>query len=67
MAETCLLAIRRPVYRRRDSHPGSTAELENLDGDAKGKDAMGGGGEKIVSIVADVNRWSPPQCKRRMT
>jgi len=37
MAETCLLAIRRPVYRRRDSHPGSTAELENLDGDAKGK------------------------------
>ena len=34
MAETCLLAIRRPVYRRRDSHPGSTAELENLDGDA---------------------------------
>jgi hypothetical protein len=31
------------------------------------KDAIGGGGEKIVSIVADVNRWSPPQCKRRMT
>jgi hypothetical protein len=33
--------------------------LEYLDGDGKGKDAMGGGGEKIVSIVADVNRWSP--------
>ena len=41
MAETCLLAIRRPVYRRRDSHPGSTAELENLDGDAKGKGTSG--------------------------
>ena len=41
MAETCLLAIWRPVYRRRDSHPGSTAELENLDGDAKGKGTSG--------------------------
>jgi hypothetical protein len=41
MAETWLLAIRRPVYRRRDSHPGSTAELENLDGDAKGKGTSG--------------------------
>jgi len=41
MAGTCSLAIRRPVYRRRDSHPGSTAELENLDGDAKGKGTSG--------------------------
>jgi hypothetical protein len=67
MAETYLLAMRCPVLRRRDSHSGFCTELENLDGDGKGKDAMGGGGEKIVSIVADVNRWSPPQCKRRMT
>jgi len=54
MAETCLLAIRRPVYRRRDSHPGSTAELENLDGDAKGKRCYGRRRREIVSIVADV-------------
>jgi len=33
-------------------------ERENLAGDGKGKDAMGGG-EEIASIVADVNRWSP--------
>ena len=39
MAETYLLAIRCPVYRRRDSHLGSCMELENLVGDAKGKGA----------------------------
>ena len=37
MAETYLLAIRCPVYRRRDSHLGSCMELENLVGDAKEK------------------------------
>ena len=35
MAETYLLAIRCPVYRRRDSHSGFRTELENLADDAK--------------------------------
>ena len=30
-----LLAVRCPVYRRRDSSPGFRTELENLGGDAK--------------------------------
>ena len=33
--------MRRPVYRRRDSHSGSLTELENLAGDAKGKGTSG--------------------------
>jgi hypothetical protein len=37
MAGTYQLAMRCPVYRRRDSHLGSRTELENLAGDAKGK------------------------------
>ena len=37
MAETCLLAMRYPVFRRRESHSGFRAELENLAGDGKGK------------------------------
>ena len=41
MAETYLLATRRPVYRRRDSSPGFRMELENLAGDAKGKGTSG--------------------------
>jgi len=41
------LAMRCPVLRRRDSHSGFCTELENLGGDGKGKDAMGGGGEKL--------------------
>jgi hypothetical protein len=41
MAGTYLLAIRCPVYRRRDSHSGFCTELENLAGDAKGKGASG--------------------------
>ena len=40
-AETYLLAIRCPVYRRRDSHSGFRTELENLADDAKGKGASG--------------------------
>jgi hypothetical protein len=35
------MAMRRPVYRRRDSHSGSLMELENLAGDAKGKGTSG--------------------------
>jgi hypothetical protein len=30
-----------PVWRRRDSHLGFRTELENLDGDAKGKSTSG--------------------------
>jgi hypothetical protein len=41
MADAYLLAMRCPVYRRRDSHLGSRAELENLSGDAKGKGTSG--------------------------
>ena len=41
VAATYLLAMRCPVYRGRDPDLGFRAELENLDGDAKGKDAMG--------------------------
>src|ERR1700739_4004819 len=37
MAETYLLAMRCPVLRRRDSPSGFCTELENLDGDGKGK------------------------------
>ena len=39
--DTYLLAMRCPVYRRRDSHPGFRTELENLAGDAKGKGTSG--------------------------
>jgi hypothetical protein len=37
MEETYLLAMRCPVYRRRDSHPGFRTELENLNGNDKGE------------------------------
>src|SRR6516164_9654955 len=33
--------MRRPVYRRRDSHSGSLTELENLSGNVKGKSTSG--------------------------
>jgi hypothetical protein len=35
MGGTYLLAIRCPVYRRRDSHSGFCTELENLADDAR--------------------------------
>jgi len=41
MADTYLLAMRCPVYRRRDSHSGFRMELENLSGDAKRKGTSG--------------------------
>src|SRR6516162_6757876 len=41
VAETYLLATRRPVYRGRDSNPGFRTELESLVGDAKGKGTNG--------------------------
>jgi hypothetical protein len=39
--ETCLLAVRCPVHRRRDSNSGFRTELENLVCDAKGKGTSG--------------------------
>ena len=41
MEETYLLAMRCPVYRRRDSNLGFCAELENLAGDGKEKGTSG--------------------------
>ena len=41
MAATYLLAMRCPVYRRRDSNLGFGRELENLLGDGKGKGTSG--------------------------
>ena len=41
MEETYLLAMRCPVYRRRDSNLGFRAELESLAGDGKGKGTSG--------------------------
>ena len=45
MAETYLLAMRCPVYRRRDSSFGFRTELENLACDGKGKGTSGGSRE----------------------
>ena len=36
-----LLSMRRPVWRRRDSHSGCRTELENLIGDVKRKGTSG--------------------------
>src|ERR1700756_1348345 len=41
MEGTYLLAMRCPAYRRHDSYPGFRTELENLDGDGKGKGTSG--------------------------
>ena len=41
MEDTYLLFMRCPVYRRHDSHSGFRTELENLDGDGKGKGTSG--------------------------
>jgi hypothetical protein len=41
MEETYLLAMRCPVYKRRESHSGIGTELENLIGDVKGKCTSG--------------------------
>ena len=40
-ADTYFLAVRCPVYRGRDSNLGFRTELENLLGDARGKDTSG--------------------------
>ena len=59
MADTYLPAMRCPVYRRRDPDPGFRTELENLIGDAKGKDAMGPATRVAPSLLSD-NQWSAP-------
>src|SRR5690348_11488671 len=41
MEGTCLLAMRCPVWRRRESNPGFCTELENLGGSGKGKGTSG--------------------------
>jgi hypothetical protein len=41
MEETYILAMRCPVYRRRESILGFRTELENLAGDGKGKGTSG--------------------------
>ena len=41
MEETYVLTMWCPVYRGRDPDLGFRAELENLDGDAKGKSTSG--------------------------
>ena len=41
MEGTYLLAMRCPVYMRRDSDSGFRTELENLVGDAKGEGPSG--------------------------
>src|SRR6266849_5784495 len=41
MVDTYLQAMRCPVLRRRESHPGFRTELENLVGTAKGKGTSG--------------------------
>ena len=41
LGDVLRLPERHPAYRRREAQPGSCAERENLDGDAKGKGASG--------------------------
>src|SRR5215831_6994137 len=53
IADTYLLAMRCPVYRRRDSHSGFRMELENLSGDAKRKGASGQSARLKVAM-----RWN---------
>jgi hypothetical protein len=54
MEETYLLAMRCPVYRRRESVPGVRTEFENLAGDGKGKGTSG-----------CFARSKVPMCRRR--
>src|SRR5437867_10535853 len=57
MAETYLLAMRCPVYRRRDSHLGFRTELENLAVDGKGKGSSG----RTVRLKVP-RRWPGADC-----
>ena len=53
MEETYVLTMWCPVYRGRDPDLGFRAELENLDGDAKGKGASGGPREAESTDASD--------------
>ena len=53
-----LLSMRRPVWRRRDSHSGFRTELENLIGDVKRKDTSGSNRE-AESIDASIRVGLP--------
>ena len=50
MEETYLLAMRCPVYRRRESILGFRTELENLAGDDKGKGTSGSSARSKVPM-----------------
>ena len=53
-----LLAMRRPVWRGRDSHSGFRTELENLIGDVKRKGTSGSNRE-AESIDASIRVGLP--------
>ena len=53
-----LLSMRRPVWRRRDSHSGFRTELENLIGDVKRKGTSGSNRE-AESIDASIRVGLP--------
>jgi len=57
MEETYILAMRCPVFRRRESIPGFRTELENLAGDGKGK---GSSGRTVRPKVP--RRWPGADC-----
>ena len=59
MVSTYLLAMRCPVCRRRDSHPGSHMERENLLGDAKGEGTSGNNRE---AESTDASGRGGPSC-----
>jgi hypothetical protein len=75
MAGTCLLAMRCPVWRRRDSNPGYGRELANLLGDGKGKGTSGGPARPKVPrrptgadcFVVAVNGVMPVERRERVT
>ena len=59
LGDVLRLPKRHPACRRREAQPGSCTERENLDGDAKGKDAMGPATRVAPSLLSD-NQWSAP-------
>ena len=55
LGDVLRLPRRHPACRRREAQPGSCTERENLDGDVKGKDAMGQAARQCSKIVASIN------------
>jgi hypothetical protein len=69
LADTYLLAMRCPVYRRRDFHLGFRTELETPVGDVKGTDVGSEStGDRRNSVsrrkAAAFNRWHEPDDAR---